>query len=196
MTDATEPQVTEADAARMADMRRAGLSLQDIAEDYGITRVKVYEILRPLLSAGELRATAVAELPEGLRDALPEDRQVRVIPLEPKPSAEQQAASSRTRRRTLIAIAGVFVVAIGVTIGLLVSSSGGSKGGFYNMTTLENSVQSQVSTDPAYGIGATVEGCSMTGANTAQCVISGGAGGQPSGMNITIASNGQSWVQQ
>jgi hypothetical protein len=186
MSETTEPQITETDAQRMADMRHAGLTLDEIAHAYGTTRVAVYQALE-------------AHDPAALK---PRGR-IPVLNLDPKPSPEQAAAARRSRRHTIAAIAAVLAVALGCLIGVLVTSGGGSKGGFYNMTTLAKSVQSQVGQDSAYGTDPVVEGCSIVTAQTAQCIISpgfgndyGDTGGQTQGITVSIAANGQSWTQQ
>lgn len=124
---------------------------------------------------------------------------VPVIDVGPQPAPAVAAADDKRRRRIIIAVAAVLVLAgggTGLAIALTSGSSSSSKGGFYNMTTLEQSVQSQLNTDPNMPIGATVDSCSMVSGNTAECIIGSGIDGNTQGITVLISADGQSWTQQ
>lgn len=185
MTENSEPrQFTDADETRMAEMRRAGLTLDEIGNAYGVPRTRIFQILEQRMTPGELNAYRTSDLPDNLR-----------VPLE---AAENRHAAARPRRKRNLIIAAVAVVVLaGAGIGLALGLSGSSHPttGYYNMTTLKNSVQSQVNTDPSMPLGATVLSCSMAGKQTATCEI-GTLGGQTQGITVLISNDGQSWTQQ
>lgn len=95
-----------------------------------------------------------------------------------------------------------FALAGGITAGLLIVSISATavaahvatKPGFYNMNTLEQSVQQQVNVSSQFDPGASVQSCDMTGSNTASCIISDL--GQTESINVIISNNGNTWAQQ
>jgi hypothetical protein len=113
MSDNTEPQITEADAERMIQMRRAGLTLDEIAQAYGVSRTRVFEILEQRLPADQLAATRIADLPE----------QVRTVPGDTEPPSSQARAPKR-RRGLIIAAAIVVIAGVGIGLGVSLSGSG------------------------------------------------------------------------
>jgi hypothetical protein len=120
---------------------------------------------------------------------------------------EQHADSSRgsaKKKRTILIVSVAVVVLAGLGIGLgigLGGSPGGSPtNGFYNMSTLAQSVQSSVQQAAINGGGpgysdSTVTGCSMSGAHTAICILNNGAMGTGS-VTVLISNDGSTWSQQ
>lgn len=62
MSENTEPQLTDADAERMIQMHRAGLTFEEIGRVYRVTAGIVFATLRTRMPPGELGAVPVPDL--------------------------------------------------------------------------------------------------------------------------------------
>jgi hypothetical protein len=90
-------------------------------------------------------------------------------------------------------ILGVIVLAL--IVGLVLTIHGNATSGFHNMGTLQTSVTQQA--DSKLGPNDQIQRviCVSTGANSAQCnVTSKSAFDAPYTVNVSIASDGNSWV--
>lgn len=106
----------------------------------------------------------------------------------PAPAHASPGSAHAWLTKKFLIIAGIVVVLAigGIIAGLMLT---GSRGGFYDMNTLQQSVQSQVDNREP---GAVVESCSMASGNTALCEVTDNGDNQ--GVTITISADGQSWV--
>jgi hypothetical protein len=159
------PQLSDADADRMVTMRKAGLTLDEIARVYGITGGDVYAALRKRMPADELGASHTDEPPREvpIRSEPIRDPQ---HPAEPAPASEPQDAPGpsparprRTRRRALIAgFAAAVVIGAGLGVGLaLPGAEAKNTGAGSNLPDVNTYTPASQMTDPDGGVCAQLQ---------------------------------------
>jgi hypothetical protein len=123
------PQISDADADRMVTMRKAGLTLDEIARVYGITAGGVYAVLRKRIPADELGASGTGE-PTGEAHAAGTPVSEPPQAAEPAPAGVPQyapipaPARPRRKRRRILVVGFAAAVVIGAVIGVGVGLSG------------------------------------------------------------------------